>query len=76
GLVVLVVVFVVELDAIFGCQFGVLVFTRVSIVRRRRRVALSKPEIKRSRAGLLQFSRLFETAMTTLLHDRAPTLEI
>ncbi|MFT4863973.1 MAG: hypothetical protein ACI8RE_000149 [Ilumatobacter sp.] len=36
---------------------------------------MPEPEIKSSRARLLQLSRLFETAMTTLLHDRAPTLE-
>ena len=35
--------------------------------------SVTETQIERSRTGLLQFSRLFEAAMTTLLHDRAPT---
>ena len=38
------------------------------------RRTVTEAQIKGSRTGLLQFSRLFEPAMTTLLHDRAPTL--
>lgn len=68
-------VVVIECDAVLFGQRGVLIVTVVvttSVVRRG--FTVTKPEIKRSRTGLLQFSRLFETAMPTLLHDRAPTL--
>ena len=69
------IVVVVEGDAVLLGQGGVLVVIVVIIRTRRGRCRpVTKAEIKRSRAGLLQFSRLFEPAMTTLLHDRAPTL--
>ena len=67
-------VVVVELDAVLGGKLGVLVIRRLVVIGGPF-VATSKAEIERSGSGLLQFSRLFETAMTTLLHDRAPTLE-
>jgi hypothetical protein len=61
---------VVEGDAVLLGERGVLVVLGLGLVR-----TLTEPEVERSRSGLLQFSRLFESAMTTLLHDRAPTLE-
>ena len=63
-------VVVVEGDAVLLRERGVLVILGLHWHR-----AVTEPEVERPGAGLLQFSRLFETAMTTLLHDRAPTLE-
>ena len=67
-----VFVVVVEGHAVLLGERGVLVIVFFIIFIRR--LTITESEIKRSRTRLLEFSRLFETAMPTLLHDRAPTL--
>ncbi len=62
------VVLVVEGDAVLLRQGGVLVFFVVGITR-----TFSEAEIEGPGTGLLQIARLFEAAMTTLIHSRAPT---
>src|SRR5205823_6450483 len=66
--VVLVVIILVEGDAVLLRDGGVLV-----IFRRRGTFGVSRPESEGFRPGLLQLARFFEAAMTTLLHGRAPT---
>src|SRR4051794_41741356 len=67
GVVVVFVLF--EGDAVLLRQCGVLI-----ILRRCIWPALTGTEPERGGTGLLQLSRFFEAAVTTLLHGRAPGL--
>ena len=72
---VVVVVVVVELDAVLLGQRGVVVLVVLRGGRRRLAAAVAESEIERPGTGLLQLSRFFEAAMTTLLHAGLPGLE-
>jgi hypothetical protein len=65
-----VVVVFVEGDTVLFGQSGVLVLFGTGAT-----ICPTETEIECARPGLLQLSRFFEAAMTTLLHDRAPESE-
>ena len=61
---------VVKSDAVFFSERGVFI-----VFRARRSIYATKSQIERTGTSLLEFSRFFKAAMTTLLHGRAPNLE-
>ena len=71
----LVVGVVFELDAVALGNRRVLVLFGDLAIRRRRGAAatIAESEVERPRSRLLQLSRFFEAAMTTLLHAGLPT---
>ena len=62
-----VVVIVIERDAVFLCKGGVFVVLGGCCGTR-----TSETQVERARTSLLELARFFEAAVTTLLHDRAP----
>ena len=63
----LVFFIVIERHAVFLCERGVFV-----ILSGLTMIVASKSQIESTGTSLLQLSRFFEAAMTTLLHGRAP----
>jgi hypothetical protein len=66
--IVLVVIVLIERDAVLLRDGGVLVVLRGGTM-----FLLTGSEPEGLRPGLLQLARFFEAAMTTLFHGRAPT---
>jgi hypothetical protein len=67
---VIIVFVIIERDAVLLRQGGVLV-----VFRFRTMIVAANAQIDGAGTSLLQLSRFFEAAMTTLLHGRAPNLE-
>jgi hypothetical protein len=67
---VIVIVVVIERDTVLLRQRGVLV-----VFGSRTMIIATESQVNGARTGLLELSRFFEAAMTTLLHGRAPNLE-
>ena len=67
---VVVFVVVVEGDAVLFRQRGVFV-----VLSLRALIIANEPQVNSTGTSLLQLSRFFKAAMTTLLHGRAPNLE-
>ncbi len=65
-----IVIVLIERDAVLFSQRGILV-----VLARRTMISATKSQIQGAGTSLLQLSRFFEAAMTTLLHGRAPNLE-
>jgi hypothetical protein len=70
GVLVLVVLVVVERDAVLLSERGVLVLFFGGVV-----AIAAESQIERTGTGLLQLARFFEAAVTTLLHDGLRNLE-
>ena len=71
----LVVGVVFELDAVtLGNRRVLVLFGDLAVARRRgAATTIAESEVERPRSRLLQLSRFFEAAMTTLLHAGLPT---